>query len=63
MKIEDDMIEFTLGAMREEGCTPERTQRDEDMAAALGKVMNWSMEDNVLVLIGPTELRYTLSSH
>src|SRR5436309_887923 len=32
VKIEDDMIEFTLGAMREEGCTPERTQRDEDMA-------------------------------
>jgi hypothetical protein len=29
----------------------------------LGKVMNWSMEDNVLVLIGPTELRFTLSSH
>jgi hypothetical protein len=25
--------------------------------------MNWSMEDDVLVLIGPTELRYTLSSH
>ena len=63
VKIEDDMIEFTLGAMREEGCTPERTQRDEALAAALGKVMNWSMEDDVLVLSGPTELRYTLSSH
>ena len=63
VKIEDDMIEFTLGAMREEGCTPERTQRDEAMAAALGKVVNWSMEDDVLVLIGPTELRYALSSH
>ena len=63
VKIEDDMIEFTLGAMREEGCTPERTQRDEALAAALGKVMNWSMEDDVLVLIGPTELRYALSSH
>jgi heat shock protein HslJ len=63
VKIEDDMIEFTLGAMREEGCTPERTQRDEALAAALGKVMNWSMEDDVLVLSGPTELRFTLSSH
>jgi heat shock protein HslJ len=63
VKIEDDRIEFTLGAMREEGCTPERTQRDEALAAALGKVMNWSMEDDVLVLSGPTELRYTLSSH
>jgi len=63
VKIEDDRIEFTLGAMREEGCTPERTQGDEAMVAALGKVMNWSMEDDVLVLIGPTELRYALSSH
>ena len=63
VKLEDDMIEFTLGAMREEGCTPERTQRDEALAAALGKVMNWNMEDDVLVLSGPTELRYTLSSH
>ena len=63
VKIEDDMIELTLGAMREEGCTPERTQRDEAMAEALAKVANWRMEDDVLVLIGPTELRYTLSSH
>ena len=63
VKIEDDRIEFTLGAMREEGCTPERTQRDEAMASALGKVMNWSMEEDVLVLNGPTELRYRLSSH
>jgi heat shock protein HslJ len=63
VKIEDDVIEFTLGAMREEGCTPERTQRDEALAAALGKVMNWSLEDDVLVLSGPTELRYMLSSH
>ncbi len=63
VKLEDDMIELTLGPMREEGCTPERTQRDETLAAALEKVMNWSMEEDVLVLIGPTELRYTLSSH
>jgi heat shock protein HslJ len=63
VKLEDDMIEFTLGPMREEGCTPERTQRDEGMAEALAKVANWRMEEDVLVLIGPTELRYTLSSH
>jgi heat shock protein HslJ len=63
VKIQDDTIEFTLGAMRDEGCTPERTQRDEALSTALGKVMKWSMEDDVLVLSGPTELRYTLSSH
>src|SRR5437660_11923242 len=37
VKIEDDMIEFTLGAMREEGFTPERTQRDEGLDAGQGK--------------------------
>jgi heat shock protein HslJ len=63
VKLDDDMIEFTLGAMRQEGCTPERAQRDEAMAEALAKVASWRMEDDVLVLIGPTELRYTLSSH
>jgi heat shock protein HslJ len=63
VKIEDDMIELTFGPMREGECTPERTQRDEAMTEALAKVANWRMEDDVLVLIGPTELRYALSSH
>jgi heat shock protein HslJ len=63
VKLENDTIELTLGAMREEGCTPERSQRDEAMVAALEKVTSWRLEDDVLVLIGPTELRYHLSSH
>ena len=63
MKIITDQIEFTLGAMRQEGCTPERMQRDEALAAALETVSDWIMEEDVLVLIGPTELRYRLSSH
>jgi heat shock protein HslJ len=63
VKLENDMIELMLGAMREEGCTPERSQRDEAMVAALEKVTSWRLEDDVLVLIGPTELRYHLSSH
>jgi heat shock protein HslJ len=63
VKLENDTIELTLGAMREEGCTPERSQRDEAMVATLEKVTSWRLEDDVLVLIGPTELRYHLSSH
>jgi heat shock protein HslJ len=63
VKIATDQIEFTLGAMRQEGCTPERMQLDDALAAALEKVSDWIMEDDVLVLIGPTELRYRLSSH
>jgi uncharacterized Tic20 family protein len=63
VKLENDMIQLMLGAMREEGCTPERSQRDEAMVATLEKVTSWRLEDDVLVLIGPTELRYHLSSH
>jgi len=43
--------------------TESRVQGTGHLAEALAKVANWRMEDDVLVLIGPTELRYTLSSH
>ena len=56
-------IKFTLGAMREDSCTSERVQRDEEMAAMLSQVTRWRMENDIVVLIGPTELRFHLSSH
>ena len=56
-------IKFTLGAMREDSCTSERAQRDEEMASMLSQVTRWRMENDVVVLIGPTELRFHLSSH
>src|SRR5262245_22589942 len=61
-EVEDDTIKFTLGPMREEGCTPERLALDEQMAPALEAVTQWRIEDDILVLVGPTELRYRLSS-
>jgi hypothetical protein len=63
IEIAGDTIKITIEAMRLESCTPERSERDDGLAAALEKVTGWRMEDDVLVLIGPTELRYTLSSH
>ena len=63
VEVEGDSIKFTLGTMREDGCTPERLQRDEVMAVALEQITQWRAEGDVLVLIGPTELRYQLSSH
>jgi len=63
VEVAGDAIKFTLGAMREEGCTPERVQRDEAMAAALEQVTHWRIEDDAMVLIGPTELRYHVSAH
>ncbi len=63
-EIKGDTITFTLGPMREDGCTPERLQRDEDLAKALAQVTEWQLDDDeVVVLIGPTELRYRLSTH
>jgi heat shock protein HslJ len=63
-EVTGDAIKFTLGPMREEYCTPERLQRDEELAAWLTAVTNWRLaEEDVLVLIGPTELNYRLSTH
>jgi heat shock protein HslJ len=63
-EVTGDAIKFTLGPMREEYCTPERLQRDEELAGWLTAVTNWRLaEDDALVLIGPTELVYRLSTH
>jgi hypothetical protein len=56
-------IRFTLGPLREQACTPDRVQRDEAMAAAFAQVTRWRLENDVVVLVGPTELRFHLSSH
>jgi hypothetical protein len=63
VEVKGDVIKVTLGTMRDEGCTPERLQRDEELATALGQVTQWRLEDDVVVLVGPTELRYRLSTH
>ena len=63
VEVSGDTIKITIEAMKVESCAPERMARDEPLAAALAAITQWRMEDDVLVLIGPTELRYTLSSH
>jgi heat shock protein HslJ len=63
VEVSGETVKITIEAMKVESCTPERTERDEALATALAAVTQWRMEDDVLVLIGPTELRYTLSSH
>ena len=63
VEVSCDTIKITIEAMKVESCTPERMERDEPLVAALAAVTQWRMEDDVLVLIGPTELRYALSSH
>jgi heat shock protein HslJ len=61
--ISGEAITFTLGPLREEGCTPERNARDEEMIAALTRVTQWRTEDDVVILSGPMDLRFYLSTH
>jgi hypothetical protein len=61
--VKDEAIMFTLAPLREEGCTPERAQRDEEMAAALAQVTQWRSEDDLVIFSGSTELRFYLSTH
>jgi heat shock protein HslJ len=59
-----DSITILIGAMREDGCTPERAQADEDMIAALGQVTNWRMSGEVVTLTGAAaSLRFRAASH
>lgn len=62
--IAGDTITILVGAMREESCTAERAQADEDMIAALSAVTNWSARGDVVTLSGgPTTLRFRTASH
>src|SRR5262245_48866774 len=63
VEVAGETIKITIEAMKVETCTPERTERDEPLAGALAAITQWRMEEDVLVLIVPTELVYTLSSH
>jgi heat shock protein HslJ len=63
VEVRGEAITFRLGAMHEAGCTPERSERDDAMMAALSEVTQWRIEEDVVVLIGPSELRFRLSTH
>jgi heat shock protein HslJ len=58
-----ETITFALGPLREEGCTPDRSERDDAMIAAFSQPMQWRMEDDTLILTGAGELRFRLSTH
>jgi META domain len=63
VEITGDAISFALGSLQEEGCTLERVERDDAMIAAFSQVMQWRIEDDVVILTGPVELRFRLSTH
>jgi len=61
--IAGDSITILVGAMREETCTAERAQADEDMIAALGQVTSWNLRGETLTLNGATALRFRAASN
>ena len=63
IEISSEMVKVTFGSMQPQGCTPERQKLDEELGLALSKVTQWRIEDDVIVFVGPTELRFRLSSH
>jgi hypothetical protein len=63
IEIKGEMVTVTFGPMQPQGCTPDRLARDQELGGALAKVTQWRMEDDVVVLVGPTELRFRVSSH
>lgn len=55
---------IAIGPMRDESCTPERTQADEDMLAALPQVTAWSQQGDIVTLNGgPKALRFRLATN
>jgi len=62
--IAGDSITILVGAMRDETCTAERAQADEEMIAALGQVTSWSQRGETVTLIGATtSLRFRAASN
>jgi heat shock protein HslJ len=52
------------GPKTERPCPPEQARADEEILAALAQVANWRLEEDVLVLMGgPTELRFRLHTN
>ena len=59
MKIEAAPLPEELPAMQGAGqCTPERVQADGDLVIALVQVTSWRREDDAIVLVGATPLRF-----
>jgi hypothetical protein len=61
--IAGDTITILVGAMRDESCTPERAQADEEMIAALSAVTNWSMRGDAVTLTGAKALRFRAATN
>lgn len=53
-----DTITIIPGEMRSAQCSPEQMRGDDEILAALTQVTHWRREGDVLILVGPTPLRF-----
>lgn len=61
--IAGDTITIMVGTIRDESCTPERAQADEDLLAALSAVTNWSARGDAVTLTGAKTLRFRAATN
>jgi heat shock protein HslJ len=61
--IAGDSITILVGAMREESCTPERAQADEEMIEALAGITGWSVRGGIITLTGGKTLRFRVAAN
>jgi|SRR6185312_6903786 len=64
IRIEPGALPDTLPQWMSAGqCTPARMQADEDVLTALSQVTMWRRQGQMLVLLGPTTLKFRTSDH
>jgi heat shock protein HslJ len=56
-------LTITVGPMSDEPCSPERTQADEEMLAALGSATGISFSGDIVTLTGPKPLRFRAATN
>ena len=61
--IAGDTVTILIGAMRDEACTPERTQADEELIEALSQVTGWSARGDIVTLAGAKPLRFRAAAN
>lgn len=64
MKIEPGPLPEGLPEMLSAGqCTPERMQADQELLTVLTQVTGWQRQDEGIVLLGPSTLKFRPSDH
>ena len=64
MKIEPDPLQEGLPEMLSAGqCTPDRMQADQELLTLLAQVTGWQRQNERIVLLGPSTLKFRPSDH